>query len=53
MKVTITDRVVKITMSELISLSTLIDFVDDHTSSETIASSECKELLKKLKEYAK
>lgn len=43
----------EITMSELISLSALIDFIDDHTSSETIASSECKEMLKKLKEYAK
>lgn len=43
----------EITMSELISLNTLIDFIDAHTSSETIASSECKELLNKLKEYAK
>lgn len=43
----------EITRSELISLGILIDFIDTKTASQTIASSECKELLKKLREYAK
>ena len=40
----------EIKRTELISLKCLIEFIDSHTTSETIASKECKELLNKLKE---
>ena len=41
----------KVTVKELISLEVLIDFSDRQTNGETIASKECKELLRKLKIY--
>ena len=43
----------EITQRELTSLQVMIDALDSRTDTETIASKECKELLRKLREYAK